>query len=199
MPFALFAFFAVITPGPTNLLALTQGQHSGWRSVWPFALASASAASSIVLLVVLGLANWLLDTDWIRATLAWAGTLWLSWLAISLARAPVNNLTVESSQRLISWPTGLALQVVNTKTWLMAVTISSLFADPDQPAWPQALHLAGTFFVLVIPAIFSWAWLGESANRLLHSPQQHRWMNRGLALALLATVWSALWMGQIAA
>ena len=197
MPFALFAFFAVITPGPTNLLALTQGQHAGWRSVWPFALASALAASSIVMLVVLGVANWLLDTDWIRLSLAWAGTLWLTWLAISLARAPVN-LEADPDAKLISWPTGLALQVVNTKTWLMAVTISSLFADPALPALPQALHLAGTFFSLVIPAIFCWAWLGQSANRWLHSVGQHRWMNRLLALALLVTVWSALVAGQIA-
>lgn len=197
MPFALFAFFAVITPGPTNLLALTQGQHAGWRSVWPFALASALAAASIVMLVVMGLASWLLETDWIRLSLAWAGTLWLSWLAISLARAPVK-LEADPNAKLISWPTGLALQIVNTKTWMMAVTISSLFADPAQPALPQALHLAGTFFSLVIPAIFCWAWLGESANRWLHSAGQHRWMNRLLAAALLATVWSALVAGQIA-
>lgn len=194
MPFALFAFFAVITPGPTNLLALTQGQHAGWRSVWPFALASAVAAASIVLLTVLGLTTWLLDTAWLRALLAWGGTLWLSWLAISLARAPVD-WRIDSQHKLISWPTGLALQVVNTKTWLMAMTISSLFADPAQPAWPQAVHLAGIFFALVIPAIFCWAWLGEGASRWLHRPSQRRWMNRLLALALLVTVWSALWMG----
>lgn len=197
MPFALFAFFAVITPGPTNLLALTQGQHSGWRSVWPFALASATAAASIVFVVILGVANWLLDTAWIRLSLAWAGTLWLSWLAIRLARAPVE-VPVDTQRRLISWPSGLALQVVNTKTWLMAVTISGLFTQPNEPALPQAAQLAGTFFSLVIPAIFCWAWLGESANRLLRSRQQQRWMNRGLALALLVTVWSALVAGQLA-
>lgn len=54
-PFALFAFVASITPGPTNLLVLGNAARFGLRRVWPIVLGACSAATAVLALVGLGL------------------------------------------------------------------------------------------------------------------------------------------------
>mgnify|MGYP003365905724 CR=1 FL=1 len=48
MPFLLFAFVASITPGPTNILVLTNSQHFGVKKTVPAILGGCFAASLIV-------------------------------------------------------------------------------------------------------------------------------------------------------
>jgi len=50
MPFLLFAFVASITPGPTNILILTNSQHVGVIKTVPAILGGCVAASLIVLI-----------------------------------------------------------------------------------------------------------------------------------------------------
>lgn len=49
IPFLLFAFVASITPGPTNILVLTNSQHFGVKNTVPAILGACTAASAIVL------------------------------------------------------------------------------------------------------------------------------------------------------
>lgn len=49
IPFLLFAFVASITPGPTNILVLTNSQHFGVKNTVPAILGGCIAASAIVL------------------------------------------------------------------------------------------------------------------------------------------------------
>lgn len=55
IPFLLFAFVASITPGPTNILILTNSQYFGVKKTIPAILGACMAASMIVL--VSGLAQ----------------------------------------------------------------------------------------------------------------------------------------------
>ena len=50
MPFLLFAFVASITPGPTNILVLTNSQHYGVKATLPALVSACVAASAIVLI-----------------------------------------------------------------------------------------------------------------------------------------------------
>ncbi len=57
LPFILFAFVASITPGPTNILVLSNSARFGWRAVVPLILGACTGAALLVLLVGMGSAT----------------------------------------------------------------------------------------------------------------------------------------------
>lgn len=119
IPFLLFAFVASITPGPTNILVLTNSQHFGVKNTVPAILGGCIAASAIVLVSGAGAGEVLRQYPLIRQIMSWAGVLWLSWMSWQLFRAPAARLSAENRIRFTARAAAL-LQIVNPKTWMMA-------------------------------------------------------------------------------
>lgn len=93
MPFLLFAFVASITPGPTNILVLTNSQHYGMKATLPALVSACAAASAIVLISGVGAGELLRQYPLVRQVMSWAGVLWLSWMSWQLFCAPAANVS----------------------------------------------------------------------------------------------------------
>lgn len=193
LPFMLFAFVATITPGPTNILALSHAARFGLRATWPLVLGACIAAALIVMLAGLGLGETLLHYPHVQLAMSWLGALWLSWLAWQLWRSAAKPLNTEvSSQRELGPLGAAALQLVNPKVWMMAVAVVSVFAAGSADKVARVLQLSLIFLLLAIPSMSAWALLGVGSVRLLQSPQRLRYFNQALALLLLVSTWLAL-------
>lgn len=193
LPFLLFAFVATITPGPTNILALSHAARFGLRATWPLVLGACIAAALIVMLVGLGLGEALLRYPRVQLAMSWLGALWLSWLAWQLWRSAAKPLNTEASGQRELGPLGAALlQLVNPKVWMMAVAVVSVFAAGSEDKVARVLQLSLIFLLLAIPSMSAWALLGVGSARLLQSPQRQRTFNQALALLLLVSTWLAL-------
>ncbi|WP_043311529.1 LysE family translocator [Pseudomonas sp. ML96] len=193
LPFLLFAFVATITPGPTNILALSHAARFGLRATWPLVLGACIAAALIVMLVGLGLGEALLRYPRVQLAMSWLGALWLSWLAWQLWRSAAKPLNTEASGQRELGPLGAALlQLVNPKVWMMAVAVVSVFAAGSEDKVARVLQLSLIFLLLAIPSMSAWALLGVGSARLLQSPQRLRTFNQALALLLLVSTWLAL-------
>jgi threonine/homoserine/homoserine lactone efflux protein len=59
--------------------------------------------------------------------MSWAGALWLSWMSWQLFTAPAADLN-EKSGEPFSGKAAAMLQLINPKTWMMALAVVSLFA-----------------------------------------------------------------------
>ncbi|MCD7082416.1 LysE family translocator, partial [Pseudomonas sp. MAFF 311095] len=57
LPFMLFAFVASITPGPTNILVLSNSARYGFKAALPIILGACLGAAGIVLLVGSGVGH----------------------------------------------------------------------------------------------------------------------------------------------
>ena len=191
LPFLLFAFVATITPGPTNILALSHGARFGVRATLPLVLGACLAAALIVLLVGLGLGEVLLRYPRVQLAMSWLGALWLSWLAWQLWRSAAAPLNATDAREL--GPLGAAaLQLVNPKVWMMAVAVVSVFAAGSADKALRVLQLSLIFLLLALPSMTAWALLGAGSARLLQSPQRMKRFNQALALLLFASTWLAL-------
>lgn len=191
LPFLLFAFASTITPGPTNILALSHGARFGVRATLPLVLGACLAAALIVLLVGLGLGEALLRYPRVQLAMSWLGALWLSWLAWQLWRSAAAPLNTTDEREL--GPLGAAaLQLVNPKVWMMAVAVVSVFAAGSADKAMRVLQLSLIFLLLAMPSMTAWALLGAGSARLLQSPQRMKRFNQVLALLLFVSTWLAL-------
>ena len=120
LPYLLFAFVASITPGPTNILILTNSQRYGVRATLSAVAAACVSASVIVLISGAGAGELLHQHPLVRQLMSWTGALWLSWLSWQLFNAPAPNLQTSTAARFTARAAAL-LQIVNPKTWMMAL------------------------------------------------------------------------------
>ena len=191
VPFLLFAVVASITPGPTNILVLSNSQRHGLAAAWPIVLGACAAVAALILLLGLGLGELLRRHPLLQQGLAWLGVDWLSYLAWSLFRSAGGIDGAEPPRRL-GVLGGAALQLVNPKAWMMALAALALFAGEGAGQAGRIGLLALLFFLVSLPCLASWALLGVGSARLLRSPSLMKRFNQGMALLLLASAWAAL-------
>ncbi|WP_028239861.1 LysE family translocator [Stutzerimonas azotifigens] len=188
-PYLLFAFVASITPGPTNLLVLGNSAAYGWRATLPIIAGASLAAATLVLLVGLGVGRLLLAHPLAQQVMGWVGAAWLTWLAWQLYRSA--GQAPESASTPLGLRGAAALQVVNPKTWMMALAVVGVFAG--EQAGPRQYALYALLFLLVaVPCLALWACLGRGAARVLRSPAAMRRFNRGMAMLLALSAWAGL-------
>ena len=192
LPFMLFAFVASITPGPTNILVLTNSSRHGLLTTLPIVLGACAAAALLVLLVGTGLGDVLARHAQVQKAMSWIGIAWLTWMAWQIFSAPAQALDTNAAQRRLGMWGAAALQVVNPKTWMMAVAVVSVFAGTDGDRLVRVMWLSLAFFLIAIPCLTLWACLGTYAARFVRSAQGMQRFNQVMALLLLASAWLTL-------
>ncbi len=191
MPFLLFAFVASITPGPTNILVLTNSQHFGVRATLPALLSACVAASAIVLISGAGAGEMLQQYPLVRQVMSWAGVLWLSWMSWQLFCAPAANVSRDTHTRFTARAAAL-LQVINPKTWMMALAVVSLFAPAGEGALRDIALMALWFLLISVACLLCWAWLGQAVNKVFRTAAAMVRFQRLMALCLFISAWAGM-------
>jgi len=191
MPFLLFAFVASITPGPTNILVLTNSQHFGVRATLPALLSACVAASAIVLISGAGAGEMLHQYPLVRQVMSWAGVLWLSWMSWQLFCAPAANVSRDTHTRFTARAAAL-LQVINPKTWMMALAVVSLFAPAGVGALRDIALMALWFLLISVACLLCWAWLGQAVNKVFRTAAAMVRFQRLMALCLFISAWAGM-------
>ncbi|WP_263139842.1 LysE family translocator [Pseudomonas sp. RIT-PI-AD] len=192
LPFALFAFVASITPGPTNILILSNSARFGLAATLPLVFSACGAAALIVLLVGLGAGEWLLGHPQLQQAMAWLGLAWLMYLAWQIANSPADPIEADTDAKRLG-PAGAAgLQLVNPKTWMMAFAVVSLFAGAGSTSIGYGTY-ALVFLLISIPCLSAWALLGRGAARFLRAGSRMKAFNVAMALLLVLSAVMGVW------
>jgi threonine/homoserine/homoserine lactone efflux protein len=195
LPFLLFAFVAAITPGPTNILVLTNSSRHGLLRTLPSVLGACASAALLVLMVGTGLGDVLARHLQIQTLMSWIGIAWLTWMAWQIFSAPAQAIdpTAKGSKqpRLSLWGAA-SLQWINPKTWMMALAVVSVFAGTDGDRMLRVALLSLLFFLVSIPCMSAWACLGVSAAKFCRSARSMQRFNKVMAVLLLVSAWLTL-------
>lgn len=189
LPFMLFAFVASITPGPTNILILASSQRYGIKATLPAVAGACVAASLIVFISGAGAGEVLRGYPLLREGMNWAGALWLSWMSWQLFTAPAADLN-EKSGEPFSGKAAAMLQLINPKTWMMALAVVSLFAPNGAHPVRDVSFLSLSFLLISVICLCAWTLLGKVVNRLFRRPASLVWFQRAMALCLLFSAWA---------
>lgn len=186
---ATFCFVSSATPGPNNMMLLASGVNYGFRRTVPHMLGIGLGFAAMVLIVGLGLAG--LFTAWppSRTVLTVLSAAYMLWLAWRIAHAAPPRPGAAGGRPMTVWQAA-AFQWVNPKAWTMALGANALYAPGQDPA---AVALVGAVFVGVsVPTVALWAGAGTALAGLLRDPVRLRRFNRGMAAALVASLWPVL-------
>ena len=195
LPFLLFAFVASITPGPTNILVLSNSHRYGISAALPIIFGASASAAALVLVVGSGFGQSISGVPWVQHTLQGCGIAWLSYLSWQIFNAPTStpHQTDANQRRLGMWGAA-SLQLINPKSWMMALAVISVFATQGADQQSHVQLLALVFFFVSMPCLGVWALLGAGSARVLQTPRAKQRFNRCMALLLLTSAWLSLFI-----
>lgn len=191
LTFALVAFIGIATPGPTVLLALTNGSRYGVSRAC-YGMAGAVLSDFILIgAVALGLGALLAASEFWFALVKWLGVGYLAYLGIMLLR---SEGTLDPSLHAATdggpgTPRSLFLKsllvaITNPKGYLFFSAFLPQFIVPTSPQVPQYVILALIFASLDFLIMLAYAVLGSQAMRVLKRSGA-LWLDRICGAALL--------------
>ncbi|MCZ7483236.1 LysE family translocator [Rhizobium rhizogenes] len=191
LAFALVAFIGIATPGPTVLLALSNGSKFGIQR----ALTGMAGAilSDFVLIgaVALGLGALLAASEFWFSVVKWVGVCYLAFLGLMLIRSrgtldgalqPTDRNGATSARSVFL--KSFLVAVTNPKGYLFFSAFLPQFINPLAPQIPQYAVLALVFAAIDFIVMFGYALLGAQAVRMLRKSGA-LWLDRICGGALL--------------
>ena len=192
LAFALVAFIGIATPGPTVLLALTNGSRYGVKRATAGMIGAVLSDFVLIGAVALGLGALLAASEFWFTIVKWLGAAYLAFLGVMLLRSkgsiqvaadangsghPVSSIAIFLKSFLVA--------VTNPKGYLFFTAFLPQFIDPAAPQASQYALLALVFAAVDFTVMFGYALLGAKAAAFLkHSGAI--WLDRLCGGALLA-------------
>ena len=181
------------SPGPNTTLSTALAANGGLRHAMRFVWAVPVGWSLLLLLCAAGVGALVVAAPVLRGGIKAVGVGYLLWLAWKLSGTA--TLGVAAGDKLqIGFIEGVALQFVNIKAWLLALTIVAGWVA-GQPDTLQRLAIVTP--VMLAYAFFSnllYAVVGAVLRSWLAQGKRLLWFNRAMAAILVLT---AFWMLKI--
>ncbi len=192
LAFAAVSFIGIATPGPTVLLALTNGSRFGVRRALPGMIGAVLSDTVLISAVAIGLGALLAASEFWFSALKWVGAAYLAFLGIMMLRSKGSidgALQASASQtKGTAFSIGLKsfmVAVTNPKGYLFFSAFLPQFIDPSAPQMQQYIVLGAIFAALDFIIMFGYAVFGSQAVRVLKS-EGAKWLERACGGALLA-------------
>jgi threonine/homoserine/homoserine lactone efflux protein len=191
LAFALVAFIGIATPGPTVLLALTNGSRYGVARACSGMAGAVLSDFILIGAVALGLGALLAASEFWFSVVKWLGVAYLAYLGVMLLRSKGTlNVTPDAGTDAQSGPSrsiflkSLLVAITNPKGYLFFSAFLPQFIEPSSPQMPQYVILALTFAFLDFMIMLAYAVLGAQAMRLLKASGA-LWLDRICGGALI--------------
>lgn len=200
LTFALLAVVVVVTPGPTVLLALSNGSRHGLAAAGFGIMGAALSDGVLIAAAGLGLGAVLATSAVLFNVVKWAGVAYLVWLGVQMLRSSGEMGPVPGQKNGKGPGTSLRRRTLFRKSFLVAVTnpkgylfftaFLPQFLNPSEPLLAQYALLALVFIAVDIIAMAAYAGLGAKAMQFL-SDRGALWIDRTCG-GMLVTLGCAL-------
>lgn len=196
MPLAEFTALLVLatamsfTPGPNTTLSTALAANRGLPHAMRFVCAVPVGWSALLLLCAGGLGAMVVAAPLLRLAIKSLGIAYLLWLAWKLAHS-ARLAEADAAQLTVGFWQGTALQFVNIKAWLLALTIVAGWVAGRADALQRLAVVLPVMVLFAFTSNLVYAAAGALLRQWLAQGSRLLWFNRGMALVLVLT---AAWM-----
>lgn len=178
------------TPGPNTTLSTALAANRGLRGALHFVLAVPVGWGALLILSAAGLGAVLMAVPALRIGIQVLGMSYLLWLALKLSQSGTLNRANDRMLDVSFWQ-GAALQFVNIKAWMLALTISAGWVAGREDALTRMTVVLPVMLLFAFTSNFVYASAGALLRHWLATGRRLLWFNRGMAAVLVGTV---VWM-----
>ena len=181
------------SPGPNTTLSTALAANGGLRHAMRFVWAVPVGWCLLLLLCAAGVGGLVVAVPALRGGIKAVGVAYLLWLAWKLSgTATLGQAAGDKLQ--IGFVQGVALQFVNIKAWLLALTIIAGWVAGQPDALQRLAIVTPVMLAYAFASNFTYALVGAVLRHWLAQGKRLLWFNRCMAAILVLT---AAWMLKI--
>jgi len=186
----LLSTAASFTPGPNTTLSTALAANRGMKAALQFILAVPVGWGILLAICMAGVGNLVLAVPALRWVIVLSGTLYLLWMAQRLWRTRELN-QVNTDRLNITFMQGVAVQFLNIKAWMLALSVVAGWVAGKPDALSRCLILLPVMMCFGLVSNLTYALMGSLLREWLSKGIRLIAFNRGMSLALVLT---AYWM-----
>jgi threonine/homoserine/homoserine lactone efflux protein len=187
----MFCLVMSVTPGPNNIMLMASGMNYGVKRTLPHAAGIQFGWPLMILLVGLGLGQVFERFPTLLTILKIVSAIYMVWLAWKIATASAPKDAEGASGQPITFLQAALFQWVNGKAWMMALATISAYTIPGQFGLSVAAVVV-MYFLTGFVSTAGWVGFGSALRAFLSDERWRRWINAGLAIALVLSLWPML-------
>ncbi|MDN8248202.1 LysE family transporter [Acinetobacter baumannii] len=190
-----------ISPGAGAIASMSSGLNYGFRHGYWNAIGLQIALLIQIMIVAAGVGVLFATTPLAFQAVKWFGIAYLLYLAYLQWTAPVKDIEIQHEKKDKSVSAllfnGFVVNISNPKAIVFLLAVLPQFLDLSKPQWIQYLIMAATMVTIDLIVMAGYTGLASKVLRLLRSPKQQKYLNRGFAVMfscaalLLSTVHQA--------
>lgn len=190
-----------ISPGAGAIASMSSGLNYGFRHGYWNAIGLQIALLIQIMIVAAGVGVLFATTPLAFQAVKWFGVAYLLYLAYLQWTAPVKDIEIQHEKKDKSVSAlllnGFVVNISNPKAIVFLLAVLPQFLDLSKPQWIQYLIMAATMVTIDLIIMAGYTGLASKVLRLLRSPKQQKYLNRGFAVMfscaalLLSTVHQA--------
>ncbi|NLH03051.1 LysE family transporter [Acinetobacter baumannii] len=190
-----------ISPGAGAIASMSSGLNYGFRHGYWNAIGLQIALLIQIMIVAAGVGVLFATTPLAFQVVKWFGVAYLLYLAYLQWTAPVKDIEIQHEKKDKSVSAllfnGFVVNISNPKAIVFLLAVLPQFLDLSKPQWIQYLIMAATMVTIDLIVMAGYTGLASKVLRLLRSPKQQKYLNRGFAVMfscaalLLSTVHQA--------
>lgn len=190
-----------ISPGAGAIASMSSGLNYGFRHGYWNAIGLQIALLIQIMIVAAGVGVLFATTPLAFQAVKWFGVAYLLYLAYLQWTAPVKDIEIQHEKKDKSVSAlllnGFVVNISNPKAIVFLLAVLPQFLDLNKPQWIQYLIMAATIVTIDLIVMAGYTGLASKVLRLLRSPKQQKYLNRGFAVMfscaalLLSTVHQA--------
>ncbi|PJG66206.1 LysE family transporter [Acinetobacter seifertii] len=190
-----------ISPGAGAIASMSSGLNYGFRHGYWNAIGLQIALLIQIMIVAAGVGVLFATTPLAFQVVKWFGVAYLLYLAYLQWTAPIKDIEIQHEKKNKSISAlllnGFVVNISNPKAIVFLLAVLPQFLDLSKPQWIQYLIMAATMITIDLIVMAGYTGLASKVLRLLRSPKQQKYLNRGFAVMfscaalLLSTVHQA--------
>lgn len=190
-----------ISPGAGAIASMSSGLNYGFRHGYWNAIGLQIALLIQIMIVAAGVGVLFATTPLAFQAVKWFGVAYLLYLAYLQWTAPIKDIEIQHEKKNKSISAlllnGFVVNISNPKAIVFLLAVLPQFLDLSKPQWIQYLIMAATMVTIDLIVMAGYTGLASKVLRLLRSPKQQKYLNRGFAVMfscaalLLSTVHQA--------
>lgn len=191
---ALLAYTTAMafTPGPNTTLSAAMGANHGLSHAMPFVLAVPFGWCLLLAASATGLGTLVHAVPAVSVAIRIGGAAYMLWLAWKLAQpARAQGGSARDATLDVGFARGVALQFVNVKAWINALTIAGTWIAVEGQVAARLAWVLPIMAAYAFTSNLTYAAVGAALRRWLAHGDRLTWFNRVMAAVLAAT---ALWV-----
>jgi threonine/homoserine/homoserine lactone efflux protein len=181
------------SPGPNTTLSTALAANHGLKHSLRFVCAVPVGWGVLLTVCAAGVGGLIVAVPALRMAVKVLGVVYLLWLAYKLSRS--GSLAQADASRLnVTFWQGAALQFVNIKAWMLALSLVAGWVAGRSDAMARFAVVLPTMMLFALVSNLAYATVGALLRDWLSLGARLLWFNRAMAAVLVAT---AVWMGTV--